>query len=237
MPTSLLANGGWLSSSKLKEAGIKFQLVDGRLVGSLAGYEQHRTQLTQGGGVTTVRGTEAQGLELELRFIASDNFSLTFVGNKQETTVKGPDKSFAYLPARLLGVPPVNGFGGAYVTFDFSTTPGRAGDYEYKLIPETVFSLYGTYTTDDYDWGRAGLTLGGTHVSETAQTVQDAIVFPSFWVFNASAFVEHGPYQLSVNVDNLADKLYFTPAADSYANLGALPSIGREWRVTLKRKF
>ena len=39
------------------------------------------------------------------------------------------------------------------------------------------------------------------------------------------------------NVDNLFDKLYFTPDADSYANLGALPSKGREWRVTLARKF
>jgi iron complex outermembrane receptor protein len=49
--------------------------------------------------------------------------------------------------------------------------------------------------------------------------------------------VSRGPYTLSVNIDNLFNKFYFTPDADTYANLGALPGKGREWRATLKRTF
>ena len=46
-----------------------------------------------------------------------------------------------------------------------------------------------------------------------------------------SLFWQRRPYEVSVNIDNLFDKLYFTPDADTYAALGALPGIGRVWRV------
>jgi iron complex outermembrane receptor protein len=100
-----------------------------------------------------------------------------------------------------------------------------------------VVSLYGAYTSDDHDWGKVGGALGVTHVTKTAGTVQNAVTYPAYAVANASAYYEYGPYTVTANIDNLFDKLYFTPDADSYANLGALPSKGREWRVTLSRKF
>ena len=40
-----------------------------------------------------------------------------------------------------------------------------------------------------------------------------------------------------MNADNIGSTRYFTPDADTYANLGALPGIGRTWRITLKREF
>ena len=46
-----------------------------------------------------------------------------------------------------------------------------------------------------------------------------------------------GVWEADVNVNNLADARYFTPDADTYANLGALPGIGRTWRITFKRLF
>ena len=67
--------------------------------------------------------------------------------------VKGPDHSFAYIPARDAGVSPASGFGGSYVTFDFSSLPGKAGNYEYALIPHAVISPYLTYTSDGQNWG------------------------------------------------------------------------------------
>jgi iron complex outermembrane receptor protein len=44
-------------------------------------------------------------------------------------------------------------------------------------------------------------------------------------------------WEADVNINNLADIQYFTPDADTYANLGALPGIGRMWKITLKRLF
>jgi iron complex outermembrane receptor protein len=229
------ASDAWLSDSDLAEAGVKFQWLQGTLVGSLAGYRQNRTQLTGINGTPT--GTRAKGVELEVRWLASENFSFTFSGNTQHTTVKGPDTSFQYIPAYTAGVPGSQAFGGTYVVWSFAGLAGRGGDYDYTLIPKSVVSLYGAYTSDDYAWGKIGGTLGVTHVTKTSGTVQNAVTYPAYAVFNGSAYYEKGPYTVTANIDNLFDKLYFTPDADSYANLGALPSKGREWRVTLSRKF
>jgi iron complex outermembrane receptor protein len=232
--TSLLANDDWLSASFLNEAGVKYAFLDQHLVGSLAWYRQERTQLQQGGGVTTVMGTRSQGGEAEIRYVVNDNISATLAGSLQHTIVKGPDHSFAYIPARDVGVSPVNGFGGSYVTFDFSTLPGKAGNYEYTLIPHAVISPYLTYTSDEQNWGA---TFGGTYVSQTAQTVPDPIIFPAYVTLNTSAFLRMGRWEADVNVNNLADARYFTPDADVYANLAALPGVGRTWRITVKRDF
>ncbi|UAL09490.1 TonB-dependent siderophore receptor [Caulobacter segnis] len=234
---NLVADGSWLSSSDLTEAGVKFQLLKGTLIGSLAAYRQNRTQIAGAISPPTVQGTRAKGVELEVRWLASERLSFTFAGNSQRTTVKGPDTSFQYIPAYAAGVTGAQGYGGSYVVWSFASLPGRSGDYAYTLIPKSVVSLYGTYTSEGYDWGQAGATVGVSHVSRTAGTVQNAVHCPAYSLVNASAYVQRGPYAVSINIDNLFDKFYFTPDADTYANLGALPGKGREWRATLKRTF
>ena len=233
---SLVADGSWLSTSDLVETGIKFQLLDGTLVGSLAAYRQNRTQLTNS-SPPTVQGTRARGVELEVRWLASEHLSFTFTGNSQRTTIKGPDTSFQYIPAYTAGVAGQNAYGGSYVVWSFAGLPGRGGDYAYTLIPKSVVSLYGAYTSKGQEWGQAGATLGVSHVSRTSGTVQNAVRYPAYSVVNGSAYVSRGPYTAQLNVDNLFNRFYFTPDADTYANLGALPGKGREWRVTLKRTF
>jgi len=234
---NLVADGSWLSTSDLTEAGVKFQLLRGTLIGSLAAYRQNRTQVTGAIAPPVVQGTRARGVELEVRWLASEHLSFTFAGNSQRTTIKGPDTSFQYIPAYAAGVAGAQAYGGSYVVWSFASLPGRSGDYAYTLIPRSVVSLYGTYTSKIHDWGQAGATLGVSHVARTAGTVQNAVRYPAYSLVNASAFVNRGRYTLSVNIDNLFDKFYFTPDADTYANLGALPGKGREWRATLKRTF
>ena len=236
--TSLLAGRDWLSNSFLDEAGLKFTALDDHLLGSADWYVQNRTQLNQGaGGITSVMGTVARGAELELRYVVSANLSLTFAGGLQHTTVKGPDHSFAYVPAHTYGISPQNGFGGAYVTFDFSTLPGKGGNYEDTLLPHAVISPHLTWTSDRLSWGQWGASFGGTYVGKTQQTVPNPIIFPSYTVLDASAFAQWDVWEADLNVNNLADTRYFTPGADTYANLSALPGMGRTWTVTLKRLF
>lgn len=241
--TSLLAGRNWLSNSFLNEVGVKFAALDDHLLGSVDWYVQNRTQLNQGaGGITSVMGTVARGAELELRYVATPNLSLTLAASLQHTTIKGPDHSFAYVPARSYGVTPQNGFGGSYIVFDFSTLPGRGGDYENTLLPHAVISPYLTWTSHSQSWGPLqnltwGATFGGTYVGHTQQTVPNGIVYPSYVTLNASAFAQWDVWEADVNVNNLSDERYFTPGADTYANLSALPGVGRVWKITLKRLF
>jgi iron complex outermembrane receptor protein len=236
--TSLLAGRDWLSNSFLNEAGVKFTALDDHLLGSLDWYVQNRTQLNQGaGGITSVQGTRAKGAELELRYVATPNLSLTLAASLQHTTIKGPDHSFAYVPARSYGIAPQNGFGGSYVVFDFSSLPGKGGDYEDTLLPHAVISPYVTWTSDPLSWGVFGASFGGSYVGKTQQTVPDPIIYPSYVTLNASAFAQWDVWEADLNVNNLGDARYFTPGADTYANLSALPGLGRMWRMTLKRLF
>ena len=235
--TSLLSGGNWLSDSFLNEAGVKFTALDDHLLGSLDWYVQNRTQLLSGARSTSVMGTVARGAELELRYVVTRNVSFTLAGNLQHTTIKGPDHSFAYVPARTYGISPQNGFGGSYVVYDFSTLPGRSGNYEDTLLPHAVISPYLTWTGDAQSWGHWGASFGGTYVGHTQQTVPGGVTYPSYITLNASGFAQWDVWEADVNVNNLADERYFTPGADTYANLSALPGIGRVWKVTLKRLF
>ena len=227
--------GNFLSDSSLAEAGVKFQLLDKTLVGSIAAYRQKRTQLSGLNGVT--QPTVGQGVEYEFRYLATSNLSFTLVGNFQHTEIIGPDHSVVYIPNYTAGVAGTNAYGGAYLTFDFSTLPGRAGNYADTLIPGAVASLNGTYTSNEYTWGQVGGTLGATYAGQTGVLVQNGVHYPAYTVANLSLFYKRGPYDAVLNVTNLFDKLYFTPDQDTYANVGALPSKGREVWLTLKRRF
>jgi iron complex outermembrane receptor protein len=239
LSTSLVQNGGWIRNSQLTEVGLKFQFLSGKLVGSLDYYRQSRPQLT--GSPPTVINTVSKGEELEVRYLATRNISFTFAGNLQHTEVIGPDESFQYIPAATVcGANTacyINSFGGAYVTYDFASLPGRSGNYAYGPIPHSVDSLYANFISDDYSWGRVGLTVGSTYTSKTSGTVQNAVVYPSYFLENLSVFYQFGKNELDFNVDNLANTLYFAADADTYVNLGALPGVGRTWRFTFKRRF
>ncbi|MBV9509525.1 MAG: TonB-dependent receptor [Caulobacteraceae bacterium] len=235
-----IAGGSWLSSSDLAEGGVKFQLLNKTLVGSFDVYEQHRTQVS-GLNQAALR-TRSVGEELEIRYLATRNLSFTLSGDMQHTEVLGPDTSAEYIPAHAVcGADlncELNSWGGAYLIFNFSQMPGRSGNYALTSVPNTVLSLYANYISDEHDWGRAGATLGGAYVSRTSGTIENAVTYPAYSLVNLSGFYRRGPYEVDVNIDNLLDRLYFTPSSDpTYVNVAAMPGVGREWRLTLKRTF
>ncbi|MBN9587899.1 MAG: hypothetical protein BGN85_09120 [Alphaproteobacteria bacterium 64-11] len=235
--TGLLASDSWLSDSFLNEIGVKFAALDEHLQGSLDWYVQNRTRLSQGAGVTNVEGTRAKGVELELRYVATQNLSFTLAASLQHTELKGPNHSFAYIPARAAGVSPQDGFGGSYLVYDLTTLPGLGGDYEDTTVPHAVISPYVTWTSDADAGLPWGVTFGGTYVGHTRQVVADPIRFPSYVTLNASGFVRYDAWEMDVNVNNLANARYFTPGADTYSMLSALPGTGRLWKMTLRRLF
>ncbi len=229
---SLILAGAELSRSFLQEAGMKLRLWDDRCTGALSLYRQTRTQLGQNNAVVGVRG---EGAELELRWLIDRRWSATFAGNLQRSTVRGPDGSFLVIPPALAGVAPADAYGGNYAVF--ATSQLRPGDYTNARIPRHVASLYATWTGDRHGWGRLGATAGFSDVGETAGILPGAVRLPAYVVADASAFYERGPWRMTLNVDNLADTLAFTPVADVYAEVAALPIPGRTWRAKLRRAF
>ncbi len=237
--TSLLAGRDWLSNSFLDEAGVKFTALDDHLLGSLDWYVQNRTQLDQGAPGVHQRDRHGGARRRAGAALCGERQSQPDIRRLACSTPpsRAPTTSSAYVPARTYGISPQNGFGGAYMVNDFSTLPGKGGDYEDTLLPHAVISPYLTWTSDRQSWGVWGASFGGTYVGKTQQTVPDPIIFPSYTVLNASAFAQWDVWEADLNVNNLADTRYFTPGADTYANLSALPGIGRTWKVTFKRLF
>lgn len=229
---SLIIADSWLSDSSLTEAGIKGRLFGDVLTGSLAVYRQARTQLSLN---NAVQGTRGRGVELELRWLASRRLSFTFAGNIQKTRVKGPDGSFVVVPPAAVGATGANGYGGAYALYTLSTLV--KGDYVNTQVPRSVVSLFAVYTGAAHDWGQLGATFGATRVSHTQGVIPGAVRLPAYAVVSGSAYLQRGDWRLAANIDNLFDKRFFTPVADVYANVAALPGVGRTWRVALKRSF
>ena len=229
---SLIIADSWLSDSSLSEAGIKGRLLGDALTGSLAVYRQARTQLSLN---NAVQGTRGRGIELELRWLASRRLSFTLAGAVQKTRIKGPDGSFVVIPPSAVGVTGTQGYGGAYALYALSGLV--KGDYVNTQVPHSVVSLFAVYTGGAHPWGQFGATFGGTHASATQGVIPGAVRLPAYTVASASAYVQKGDWRLSANIDNLFDRLYFTPVADVYANVAALPSVGRSWRVSLQRTF
>ncbi len=237
-----IGTGDYLSEGDLVEAGIKLEAFDGILTGALAAYRQHRTVLDNvGGGVDE---TEGEGVELELRYLATDNLSFTFAGNVQKTRFLGSYDAFYYFRPESLGLNPVDYYG-VGIASPFSSladptitgNPYYAGEIEDRRIPEKVLSLFATYTTDTYDWGHAGTTWGARYVSETAGLAADPVKYPDYVLVQASAYADFQTWRLALNIDNVFDEEYFTPLQDLYGDVAVLPGKGREWRVTATYRF
>ena len=238
---SNLANGSWLSDGDLTEVGIKLEAFDGILTGSVAAYRQHRTIFDTVSG--SVDKTEGKGVELEMRYLATDNLSFTFAGNAQQTKILGSYNAFYYFRPEDFGLDPIDYYGGALAVYDFSDMAGftgnsyYAGEIEDRRIPEIVASLFATYTTDQYSWGQLGATAGVKYVSETAGLSANPVHYPDYYLVQASAFADFYDWKVQLNVNNLFDEEYFTPLQDLYGDIAALPGKGREWRVTATYRF
>ncbi len=238
----------FLFDSELLELGIKFNLLDERLTGSLAYYDQSRTLID---AFQNVNQETSEGIEAELRYLINDNFTLTGAATFQSFDIapvgecgSGNGAFFVISPTH----PTVNafgqtisaeqGFGGLFAALNASCLPELQEGYKRTTIPDTVLSSFVTYTSDETSKGVTyGGTLGATYVSETSGQTVTAVTLPDYINTRAAAFADVGNFNLTVTVDNLFDVTYFQPLQDVYQEVAALPGQGRTFRVTGKVSF
>ena len=249
------ANGGispafaqgddFLADSELTEFGLKFALLDERLNGSVAYYEQERDRQDAFGNIDR---ESSEGIEAELRWLITDNFTLTGALTEQEFEVAAPgpgNGEYVVLPpthpsVNAFGqtITSAEGYGGLFAALNAGSLPELVDGYQRNVIPESVYSLFGTYTTSDVlSFEEVGATLGATYVSETGGKTTGAVVLPDYTVFRAGLFGTFDAITLTAVVDNLFDEEYFQPVQGVYEEVAAIPGQGRTVMVTAKYAF
>jgi iron complex outermembrane receptor protein len=239
----LIANGEWLSDGELLEVGVKLELFEGLITGSIAGYSQERTELSTVAG-SSVNRTKSKGAEIELRILASENLNFSITSNKQKTEFLGGYSAYYVVNPRDIGLDDVDNYGVSVAAMSFSDSLYAAtgsdyylGDLEDKRIPDSVTSIYATYAAALGIFDRVGSTIGGRYVTETSGLTENAVKYPSYLLMQAAFFASYKDWSFSLNIDNVLDETYFTPLQDIYGDVAVLPGKGREWRASVNYKF
>lgn len=241
-------NDDILFDSELFEAGIKFEFMDGTLSGALAYYEQERS-VTDPFGNDQVEMSE--GFEAEIRYIINENFTLTGAATFQKFEIGAPGTcgsgqgeyvviSPEHPTVNAFGqtITGAQGYGGLFAALNASCLPELQNGYQRNIIPERLFSLFGTYTSTPTDNGFVfGTTVGGTYVSETGGKTVTGVVLPDYVLVRASAFAQYKRFSLTATLENAFDKRYFQPVQGVYEEVAALPGEGRTFRITGAVKF
>ena len=238
----------FLFDSQLLELGVKFELLNRTLNGSLLYYEQDRTLIDS---FQNVDQESSKGIEAEVRYLVSDNFTLTGAATFQQFDIAalGPCGSGngAFLvispehpTVNAFGATISNaqGYGGLFSALNASCLPELQNGYERSVIPETVLSGFATYTSDEFGPGiTLGGTLGLTYVSKTSGQTVTSVELPGYSIVRAAAFAEFGHLSLTATVENLFDQDYFQPLQGVYEEVAVIPGVGRTVRVTGKVSF
>ncbi|MDZ7628720.1 MAG: TonB-dependent receptor [Parvularculaceae bacterium] len=230
--------GNFVADSQLVEAGVK--AGTDTLTASLALYRQERTRADPFGNVD--RET-SKGVEAELRYLITDQWSANAAVTVQETRVAPPgpcgsgNGEFIVLPPSRLGIAPADGFGGLFAALNASCLPELQNGYRRRTAPTALASAFLTYTSPETPAGAFGATAGATYVGETGGKITNAIRLPAYALARASVYWERDNLRITAHADNLFDKRYFIPVQNVYEEVGALPGRGREFQISLTASF
>lgn len=230
--------GNFIADSDLIEIGLKAGRND--LFASLAFYRQERQRSDPFGNLDTER---SKGIEAELKYLISDNWSLTSTATLQEARIGAPgpcgsgNGEFIVLPPSYLGIAPAAGYGGLFAALNASCVPELQNGYKRRTTPEFMASTFVTYTSPRTQAGTFGATAGAVYVGETGGKIAGAIRLPDYALAKASLFWSFENFTLTAHVDNLLDKRHFVPVQNVYEEVGVLPGRGREYSLTLKASF
>jgi len=221
-----ISGGTWLQGSEITEFGLKGSLLKGRLVTTLAWYEQEKSSYnTQSSSYDYYT---SEGLEFEARYAPSRTLSFTAAATWQDTKLLNAP-FFLGLPPEVLGLDPALVYGGRFV--GLGGTIGVSAPVD-APTPEQVFSLNGTYTNPK-GWG---FSLGGTYVSSFYSGYAQAVTLPSYFVTRAAMFYNTGPWSFRLNANNVLDEKYYNPQF-LFWDVFVSPSVGPTAELTVSYKW
>jgi iron complex outermembrane receptor protein len=229
---SLIAGKSAIGSSTLYEAGLKTSQFGGRLYASVDVYRQRNQYLDPYDG--GIDAQQSQGLESELRYLATKEFGLTGAVTLQhvEQLASGNGNGpFLILTPAQAGIAGIEGYGGEFESN--AKFLGLANGYLLHSTPDFTTSLFATYDNCD----RWGLTAGATYNSWTGGSLAGSIRLPAYTLMKAGAYAAYRRVRADLYVDNLLNRSYFIAASGVNANASVLPGIGREIHLKLSARF
>ena len=241
--------GEIIGQAELKEAGVKWSLLDDKLFLSSAVYEQSRYDVTEpddpsfGAEVTSVI---TEGVEFEAKWAPAENLFLSaFAIYQKANYLDLPVGANINIDARTLGfqdvVDPVTGevvypaeaflYGGRA----FLIMPGALSS-EYGRItgnPEHQYGMTGNYKSKS----GLGFNVNLNWVSETATSRLQNVILPDALLVNAGVTYETKNWSLRLSGFNLGNETWFR-ARNGYTSPDVVnPQPTRYWSLTARFNF
>lgn len=197
------------------EAGIKTELLGGKLNANVALFETRRDNyfvtLTPGADPVQEGRQRSRGVELDL--IGAPAKGLTFIAN------------FAYIDAinRSNALGSVIGLAPSQSTFG-----KRLGS-----TPKTSGALWANYALTDGPLAGLGFGAGFVYKGDTFVDSLELLKVPSYTIYRAALSYRAKHFDLQVSVNNLTDKTYYTVPTF----IGALPGEPRSVKLTLRARI
>lgn len=177
------------------EGGVKVDVLDGKLNGSLSYYNisvsnSTRTEVREGKNFTVQDGTQkSKGFEAEViaNPIPGLNIIAGYAFNENKYTKASPALE------------------GKFVT----------------ASPQNVANIWVSYNTKK----GLGFGLGGNYVSDSWFESTNVFVLPAYTLLNATVFYDQPKYRLSLKGNNLLNEQYWNPGGTAQKQLNFLASI------------
>jgi iron complex outermembrane recepter protein len=243
------APGGFIGDAELKEAGIKGSFFRDKLMVTVAGYEQTRTDLSRNPDDPTagadVTSTENSGVEVEFKWVPTKDIYVQAYALQQKIEYIFATSANIELTGRQLGfqdvLDPVTGaviypaeaflYGGRLQVA--LPTALRSQYLRKNGNPEKQYGLNASWQITK----NIGVNAGMNYFSEIPVTRIDTITLPAAKIVNAGLSWTSATWQVQFAGTNLADERYYRPRnGDTVAGLmSSMP--GRGWSITVKHDF
>ena len=224
-----------VADSKLKEAGIKTTMLEGRLFAAVDWFSQERVDYNSQ-DVVTNNTTKAEGYEFEARFVVNPLLTVTGAYTNLKiynlTAAKnGTQFSFAGA-SDLPGVNPALLFGGVVPSIVLVSDGARKAG-----IPENIVSMNFMFGFDPWVKGLSS-TIGLSHVDSVWSGFSKTVKLPSYTLVNAGLRYEKGQWAVNGQVKNLTDERYFrSNFPDLFGASVVLPELPRSFLLSGTFKF
>lgn len=191
------------------EAGIKYNLLDGKVSGMLSVYQLTREN------------------------VATDNLSSP---DPFDAIVTGERRSRGIEFETAAQLAPGLQFTAAYTFIDAEITEDNTYEVGSRLqgVPDHSVNAWLKYTVQSGALKGFGVGLGGRYFTSQAGDLGDSFSLPSYGIVDAALYYERDDFRVQVNFNNIFDKRHFV---GSYSDVYVLPGAPFNVAASVSWKF